>query len=165
MSLLVRKIEKAKWLQNDIINGEDVSADAITLCMKTVANTLSVWEIDSETDLDEAVLGIVSGGQHLETIDIVTMDSQYLIDNGVDFVSNREGCTTPLEDIKKRHYNLRNLTYRKLGTIAYHIVDGFKNNRVERYTEGKLKNILRGAIACDRLNLAELAESMREKLE
>ena len=28
MPLLVRKINRAKWQQNDILNGEEVSADA-----------------------------------------------------------------------------------------------------------------------------------------
>lgn len=45
MTLLVRKINRAKWMQNDILSEQDVSADAITICMKTVGNTLSVWQI------------------------------------------------------------------------------------------------------------------------
>ena len=39
MRLLVRKIQKSKWMQNDILNGEPVSGDAITNCLKTKNNT------------------------------------------------------------------------------------------------------------------------------
>src|SRR5680860_1384079 len=70
--LLVRKIEKAKWMQNDILNGEEVSADAITNCTRTNKNKLSLWFIQDESNLDDAVLALTSQAQHLETIDTVS---------------------------------------------------------------------------------------------
>ena len=60
MSLLVRKINRAKWLQTDIAHGDDISADAITNCMKTTSNRLSVWEVESEARIEEAALAIAS---------------------------------------------------------------------------------------------------------
>jgi len=97
MSLFVRKIIKSKWYQTDIENGDDVSADAITNCMKTKQNTLSVWEIESPDELDNAVLAIVSQHQHLETIDVVKLDSVSLVENEIVWVESRG--LTPIDDL------------------------------------------------------------------
>ena len=163
MSLLVRKIDKGKWLQNDIINDADISADAITICMRTKENKLSVWEIASESDINEAVLAIVSSGQHLETIDVVIMDRQYLTEQGISPVQ-KEG-PTPVDNLRKTHYDLANLTYPKLGIIANHIVEGFKCKRVVRYRERNLRQIMNDAVKVNRLDLSSLSAFIAEKLQ
>jgi len=116
MSLFVRKIIKSKWYQTDIENGDDVSADAITNCMKTKQNTLSVWEIESPDELDNAVLAIVSQHQHLETIDVVKLDSVSLVENEIVWVESRG--LTPIDDLVDTHFDLSELTYPKLGIIV-----------------------------------------------
>jgi hypothetical protein len=85
MSLLVRKIDKGKWLQTNISGGEDVSADAVTNCLRTKGNALSVWGVETEAEIDEAVLAIVTGHQHLETIDVVSLSPEHLAVNGIDY--------------------------------------------------------------------------------
>ena len=54
MSLLIRKINRNRWLEEDEVPN-DVPADAITGCMRTQRNTLSVWEVPDEGKIDEAV--------------------------------------------------------------------------------------------------------------
>ena len=162
MSLLVRKIDKGKWLQTDIASGEDVSADAITNRMKTSGNALSVWEIESETSIEEAILAIVSQHEHLESIDVVVMNSGYLKENGID-VANRLG-RTPVGDLQETHRNLSDLSYSKLGVIAYHIVEQLNQNNSKRYTEGQIKRILRTAIEQSRLGVDDLSEFVKKKL-
>jgi hypothetical protein len=97
MSLFIRKIDKGRWLQKDIPLDEDVPADAITKDMKTDRNTLSVWEVSGADNIDEAVLAIVSGGQHLDTIDVVPMNTEHLEENQVDYIGT-EG-RTPVKDL------------------------------------------------------------------
>ena len=163
MSFLVRKIDQGKWLQNDILRGSDVSADAITICMKTKENILSAWEITSESNIEDAVLAIVSSGDHLETIDVVIMDRGYLIDQGISHVQ-KEGLT-PIDDLRETHYDFINLTYPKLGVIAYHIVESFKCNRVKRYTEANLRQIMKEAIKANRLDPSRLSDSIARNLQ
>ena len=162
MSLLMRKIDKSRWLQTDIRKGEDISADAITNCMKTRQNIFSVWEIKNEAEIEEAVLAIVSNSQHLETIDVVLMDSKYLGEKGI--LSRRSSGVTPVMDLRDRHLDLLHLSYKKLGIIAYHIVDKFINNKVKRYTKGHLKAILIEAIKNSRLKLEDLSDTIQKKL-
>jgi len=163
MSLLVRKIDKAKWLQNDIVRGEDISADAITNCMKTYRNTLSAWQIDNDAEIDDAVLAIVSSHQHLDTIDIVCISKDRLDQNGINMKSTPG--RTPVEDLTNKHIDIANLTYKTLGDVAYHIVKAFCEQNVKRYTRGSLKKLLKEAINSGRLDIANLEPSVSIKLK
>ncbi len=160
MSLQVRKINQAKWLGADIVNGAEIPADAITNCLRTQQNKLSVWRIKSEDEIENAVLAISSGQTHLETFDIVILSSEHLKQNGIKFMPT-EGETAakiPKEDM---HFDMIDLTYEKLGIIAYHIVEKFKEKKVFRYTKGKLKDILINANNEKRLNINELSENIK----
>jgi len=173
MPLLVRKIDKAKWLQNDITGSEDVSADAITICLKTSDNKLSVWKVSTETDIEEAILAIVSGGDHLEAIDIITIDCQRMASDGIGFTQNPEKSVTRVQDLKDAHYDITDLSYGKLGVISQYIVDCFKKGQiinsckegqVIRCTEIYLKGIMREAIEDGRLKKEDLPDSIQKKL-
>ena len=161
MSLLIRKINRNRWLEEDEVPN-DVPADAITGCMRTQRNTLSVWEVPDEGKIDEAVLAIVSAGHHLETIDVVQIDREHLEENRVDCIQTKGG--TPIEDLVDTHIDLSNLAYTQLGIIAYHIADKFRQDKVKRYTQGQIKEILRTAIQGQRLEIENLSESIRKKL-
>lgn len=125
-------------------------------------HSLSVWEVISETDIDEAVLAIVSGGDHLEAIDVVLMSSDYLTEKGINCV--RTNGSTPVGDLVEKHIDLSNLTYKSLGIVAYHIVDKINDQKVKRYTIRQLKEILNQAISQNRLTPDKLKDSIREKL-
>ena len=162
MSLLIRKIKKSKWLQGDEVPDE-VPADAITGgCVRTQHNTLSVWEVPDENKIDEAVLAIVSAGDHLECIDAAPIDREYLEENEIE-CKQTEG-NTPVKNLANTHIDLSDLTYKKLGIIAYHIANKFREGKVTRYTEGRIKRILRAAVKKKRLKAEDLNESIRNKL-
>lgn len=160
--LLVRKVNRAKWMQADLVKGEDVSADAITNCMKTCQNTLSTWKINSQEEIDEAVLAIASAQDHLESIDVVPLKHEHLQENGVK--SLKTDGITPIIDLKEKHYDLADLSYKKLGIIAYHIADQIKKDKIFRYTVRKLRDILINAIKEGRLSSDNVKESLRNKL-
>lgn len=162
MPLLVRKIDKGKWLQNDIANGEDVSADAITNCLKTSGNTLSTWRIGNETQIDDAVLAIVSAHQHLDTIDVVLIKQDQLAE--YDIILQDTPGLTPVVDLVENHVDIAKLTYKTLGAVAHCIVESFCKKNVKRYTRGSLKKLLREAIKSGRLYAENLEPSVSNKL-
>ena len=161
MSLLIRKVNRNKWLQADQVP-DDVSADAITGCMRTQRNTLSVWEVPDENRIDDAVLAIVSAGDHLETIDVIQIDREHLEENQINCIQT-EG-RTPVEDLVDTHVDLCNLAYKELGIIAYHIADKFRQGKVECYTKKRLKGILKDAIQKQRLEATDLEDAISDKL-
>ena len=163
MALLVRKISMSKWRQNDIINGEDVSADAITNCMKTDGNTLSTWEISKESKIDDAVLAIVSCSDHLDTIDVTYLDSEVLEKKGI--LTKSSKGKSPIEDLNDFHINLVNLTYPALGIIANVIVENIKKEKFKRYTRGMLKKLLKVAIESGILEQEKLSCFIQKTLD
>lgn len=163
MTLLVRKINRAKWVQNDISKGAEVSADAVTHCMKTSGNTLSTWKIDSIEEVEEAVLAIAAAQDHLDTFHVVCLDNKYLVDNGIS--TDSSPGITPVKELIDSHVDLCELTYRGLGVIADQTRQAFVNKSVLEYRFRQLKELLKKAIKDGRLNADDLKESVRNKLE
>jgi hypothetical protein len=162
MPLLVRKINKAKWMQNDILSGEDVSADAITTCMKTFQNALSTWRVSREEEVEDAVLAMVAGQERLETMDVVFIDRSSLEDKGINLKSTPG--ITPLKELINKHIDICDLTYRLLGVVAENIVRSIKDEKIKRYTKKDLKKILTEAIEAGRLHKNDLNEYLQSKL-
>lgn len=163
MPFLVRKIERGKWMQTDICNGEDVSADAITNCMKTTKNALSTWYIENETQIDEAVLAIVSNQEHLDSIDVVLLSQERLL--GMDISIEVIAGITPILSLVDSHRNVVDLKYKSIGKLAGYIVESFKEEKVKRYTVGMLKKLLQNAIVSGKLKIEAIVhQSLSSKL-
>jgi hypothetical protein len=118
MPLLIRRINRVKWEQ--IVNtgiDKDVSADAITNCLKTFNNDLSVWHIESDKDLEKAILALITGRSQtkLSTLHIVIIDETVALNKGLS-LSNTNGDTV-VKELINTHKDLTNLTYSKLGIV------------------------------------------------
>ncbi|RXK57758.1 hypothetical protein ESA94_19760 [Lacibacter luteus] len=162
MPFLVRKINRAKWFQLDITKSDEVSADAITNCLKTTRNTLSVWHIESEDDLDNAALAIVANQEHLDTIDVVILDENSLQKYSLDVVVSPG--ETPVSSLINAHRDIAELTFTKLGQVKEHIIERIRHDKLKRYTVASLKKILLDAIAKGILQKNDLKETLRAKL-
>lgn len=162
MSLLVRKINKAKWMQLDISETDDVSADAITNCLKTTKNTLSVWKNDTEEDLEQAVLALVANQDHLDTIDVVILQEDSLNEYNLNIVASPGD--TPVESLVESHRDIADLTFSRLGSIKDHIVERIRNNHIKRFTVGTLKKLIKKSIEDGLLKKEDLKESIQRKI-
>ena len=162
MSLLIRKVNKAKWVQGDIENDSDVSADAITSCLRTTKNTLSVWQINTEDDLDNAILALVSNQDHLEAIDVVILEEESISKYNIKIIATPG--ETPIAGLSQTHRDLAELTYSKLGNIKDHIVERIRTDQLKRYTRGAIKKLILTAIEEGKIELTDLKESIRQKI-
>lgn len=162
MQLLVRKINRSKWNNADD-NVFNLSSDAITSCLRTSRNTLSVWKIESEDELDEAALALASNFQKLEAVDTVILDGDYL--ERVTIEQEQTDGITPITDLVENHFDLKNLDYYKIGLVAEHIVQRIKINKVKRYTIIELKSILKKAVEQERLKIEDLHEAVAELIK
>lgn len=162
MSYLVRKVEAAKWRQNPITEGAEVSADAITNCMKTKRNSISVWEIAEEASINEAILAIVSASDHIDTIDVALLPLQSVIDAGITLQSTPG--ITPVPELVNSHRDISELNYHSLGIIKDIIVDQFKMDRVTRYTKKQLKTLILEAVDSNRLDRTLLKADVRKEI-
>ena len=162
MSLLVRKINKAKWLQVDISTTDDVSADAITNCLKTTKNTLSVWKIDTEEDLEQAVIALVANQDHLDTIDVVILQEDSLNEYNLNIVASPGD--TPVESLVEAHRDIADLTFSRLGSVKDYIVERIRNEHIKRFTVGNLKKLIKKSIEDGLLKKEDLKESIQKKI-
>ena len=162
MLLLVRKIERAKWDRRKSDAIEDTPADAITSCMRTSRDRLSVWRINAENELPNAMLAMVAEGEKLEAMDFVILHGSELDAHGLDAKPSPGG--TCVKDMVNSHYDIVDLTYSMLGRVAGIILAVVKEERVERRTRSELRGLLMSAIEENRLVPADLTERLRLKL-
>lgn len=178
MPLLVRRINRAKWDQivdtnvsdnvitkianwfKFLINGNDASADAITNCLKTFNNDLSVWHIETDAELEDAILALITGSSQkkLSALHIVIIDEETALKKGIQ-LANTPGDTVAKELINS-HKDLTNLTYYKLGIVKDLILDGIKKNRTLLYTRKQLKDLIKKAINEGKVNKLELHQDL-----
>lgn len=162
MSLVVRKTDYNKWMQNDVIKGKQPSADAITNCMRTFKNTLSVWFITDSTELEEAVLAIASQFDHLDTADFLILEMSLLEEKKLNIEYNQG--QTPYVTFISNHRDIVNLDYITLGFMAEVIVRSIKRHHHERFTRGQLKKILQQGLKDGKIQIEALNENVRKKI-
>ena len=162
MFSLVRKIAISKWNQRKVLNGEVPSADAITSCMRTSNNTLSVWMIKDEGELDDAVLAMISKFTSIDKIDIIIINPEILKQNDI-FLEKSSGDTHYSNFIDK-HRDLVNLDYVSLGRVANVIVESLRNKCNRRFTAKKLKDILIKGIEDGKIQTGDLDKELLVKL-
>ncbi len=161
MSKLVRKIERSHWTEK--IDGiTAIGADAITQCLRTKGNAMSVFQISSEDQIDEVFLAVASNADYLETTDLVAMDQGHISELGLSLIQT--GGITPIESLQKIHYDITELRYGTLGTIAYHVFECVRDNHYRRRTRGELKDIIRKAINDKRLDPSALKDGVKKDL-
>lgn len=157
MSIVVRRINRAKWQQIlDENNITDSSADAITNCLKTTKNDLSVWKIDSIDELNIAILALITGSQQtkLSKIDYVYFEENDLHNKGLSL--NQTIGDTVIDDYKNMHRDLSELTYSKLGIIKDLIIEFLSKNDENFMTKSDLKKLLKSAIDADIIRIKDL---------
>lgn len=165
MPILVRRINKAKWEQ--IINENDISdtsADAITNCLKTTNNDLSVWKIETLEQVDDAILALITGGQQakLSTIHYVFINEEVLLEKGLKLIET-DGDTI-VESLKKNHRDITNLTYSRLGVVKSLILESIEEYKGKEMfiTKAKLKSFLKKAIEDGKVDKTVLNKELIE---
>lgn len=161
--LLVRKIDRANWEEHLVHQETDTPGDAITRCIRTEGNTLSLWQIESIDKLEEAALAIIGCHKHPETFDVVAINYTDLVDKGLTFISN-EG-TTRVNDLNNTHLEIIDITYQKLGILASLIYDSLHHDMVRRYEIERQGEVLYKAIQAGRLTMNSLSKSFRKLVD
>lgn len=162
MSKLVRKINLAKWRKTNIASGDPICADAITGCMRTSDNSLSVWAIDSLDEIDQAAIAIAASQERLDTIDLIAFDQERISDLGIR-IELTPGITAATA-LKESHRDLKDLTYNGLGELSEETRKILINDQRKRYTVGKLKALLSKALESGLINPDYLDDHIKTKL-
>ena len=162
MPLLIRKFSRAKWNIDTIDTNDDISSDAVTSCLRTQSNTLSVWEVENEDSINDALLAIISGQDKLEAIDIIKLDPEILRENRIDILET-DGKVV-VESLIKQHRDLSYLTFAKIGTIKDIVIDLIKKERWKRITKATQVAILKEALKKGLFDSDKLKDGVKKEI-
>src|SRR5688500_9623941 len=101
---LARKFSRAKWEKPSFIQDDDIPADAVTGCLRTIDNKLSFWECTHDSlSIEEVVLALATGPKYdtPDKMHIVVVDREELLAEGLCLV-NSPGDTAVVE-LRSRH--------------------------------------------------------------
>lgn len=164
---IVRKVTKAKW-NNQLENNDSlnliISADAITSCLRTTSNTLSIWKVEN---IDDAILALASVNDNIVPIDYIVLDDEFFESLGIE-IKNVVSESNPVKDLREKHFDAINLDYCSLVLISEKIALNIvrdKQNYIKRCSTKKVKEILLTAIREHKLQLEDLNDKLQQKLK
>ena len=162
--LLARRITHAKWRPKEGFAKGEITADAVTVDLKTNDNSLSFWRCASATvdDLEEAALAIAATRNRIEKVEIVWLADDDLLNDGQTLI-NTEG-ETPVPDLTGLHVDLCRLDYVRLGKVARRIVIALGEQRYRRLRKARVKELLVEAVKQKRVELMDLDENIQKEV-
>lgn len=162
MSYLVRKISRSKWNGCDANVADPLLSDAVTNCLKTTSNTLSVWYAPDEASIETAKLALLATLERFEAIDIIVIESNDV--NKSDLPLLETSGDTQAKSLVSLHRDICVKTIDELKLAAKLVQAKVVANSVTRIMKGQFKDIIKRAVA-DKLILTEdLPERMAKEL-
>jgi hypothetical protein len=163
MSYLVRKIAPAKWSSAQSL--EALSADALTADLRTTNNTLSLWEIDSEDELDNAVLAraMSKKAKKIEKMDLVLIPKEIIPTEQLSIRASPGD--TFAEGLSNTHREIVDLKYPSLGLFAQIIIELLSNNALTTISKAKVENIVKAAYNDKTIDISCLPEDMQRTIK
>lgn len=165
MTYFARKIARAKWDPKPGMLPDAIRADALTGCLRTTDDTLSVWACDGTlADIAEVALALVAQGNTLDKLDIVLLEQRELEDKGITPVATPG--ETPLADLRARHHDLANLDMVAHSHVAVLVATAVRaRNGHYQFTRRRAIELLRAAIDGGRVGREALADGLRREIE
>ena len=165
MDYLARKIARAKWDPKPGMPPDAIRADALTGCLRTTDDTLSVWACDGTlSDIAEVALALAAPGNTLDKLDIVLLEKGELEARGIALAATLG--ETSVADLRARHVDLANLEMVAHGNIALLVASAIRARTAHyQFRRRRVIELLRAAIGSGRVSKESLAEGLRRDVE
>lgn len=170
MAYYVRKISRSKWQENPLSADEtkalqevkSVAADAITNCIKTTGNKLSLWKVEEKRDLIEDIIPLIIGFERPDTCDIIYISDKIFSEEGISLEQSSEDANTPIESLKQYHYNAVVHDYDGLGKFAKAILKSLSNHK--RFKGKEVKTKLKEMLNNHEIDKEMISDKLYEKI-
>lgn len=170
MSYYIRKIARSKWQEKQLSQDEEeaineiknVKADAITNCIKTTGNKLSLWKVEEKRDLIEDIVPLIVGFERPDTCDVIYISDEIFKEEGIALEQSPQDANTPIEELKKNHYNAVVGNYEGLGKFAKVVLRSLDNHK--RFSRGEVKAKLKDMLNNHEIEKEMLSEKLYEKI-
>jgi hypothetical protein len=156
--LLLRGIRKRRWSTDASISGlseGEIQADAFG-DLSTSQNTLSVWYVDDQSNLEQVITALSSNRDTISNLDYVLFNLDLVSNIGIKIEKNKGA--TPYEDANHWHRDLTMITASKLFKLVEIICN--QNSEKGRVQE---KNILKWINQAVQSNLIK-KEKLKQKI-
>lgn len=172
MAFLVRKLGKMDELFS--LSGKTdiaaIHADIPTTEFRTKNGTLSTWHIDSLDDIENAVLAIAVSSSEIAKMDFIIIDTDILSKNSLEYRQTYAGQEIAIPDLQDTHYDIVGVSIEKLinCTKAYQAVvemDPEGETYIIRYAAGEIKDLLKKALADNRVDESKAPKKIKEQLD
>ncbi len=164
---LAHRISYAKWKKCLNSPLDEISADAITVDLKTQGNTLSFWfcgnDEASEEALNTAALAMCTEMDKASTIHLVYLEKGILESDGYT-VAQTVGATK-VTDLISLHYDVLGLNYKLLGDMAQRVQQAVSSSRMHKVVRKDLLEMVVGAARDGRLDSTKLKPTFQTEVE
>ena len=161
MSLLIRKVARAKWETVPHLSVDAIAAYAVTSDLRTTGNTLSFWEVSGLETLEEAIVAIASAYQRIEKLDVIWLEKSAVA--AQELRLSKSPGRTAATHMMQAHADLIDLDLDALGAVARLVSVACRNGRSKRYSKKAIADLLVAASRAGTLNQAEMhPELLRE---
>lgn len=163
--VLARKITRAKWEAKPELGSGEISADAVTVDLRTTGNTLSFWRCDSSgaADLQRAVLALAAAAERPDRLDVIYLDEQAIQAGGLS-TNNSEG-ETPVALLRQHHVDVEKLDLVRLGRVAEMVAAAHRANASHSMTKKQVIDIVVQAVRDRLVAVADLKGEMKQKVD
>jgi hypothetical protein len=112
VSVLARKIARAKWEQKPELSAGEIAADAVTADLRTTDNTLSFWRCRTiaPDDVKRAVLAVAATADRLDRLDVVYLEENAVSNAGLTMRDTLGD--TPVASLRGLHVDVARLILR-----------------------------------------------------
>ena len=170
MAYYIRKISRSKWQEKQlsedeaqaIIEVKGVKADAITNCIKTTGNKLSLWRVEKKRDSIDDIIPLIVGFDRPDTCDVIYISEEAFSEEEISLEQSMDDANTPIERLKQDHYNAIVKDYEGLGKFAKIILKSLNNHK--RFKGKDIKTKLKDMLDKHEIEKDMISEKLFEKI-
>lgn len=172
MSYMIRKFSRGKWEPHGECPADvsQLSADALTSCLRTSGNTLSLWQTESSDwgEFDDVLAAICSTLDGPSRVDLVLLPEDEVCTIKDVQLANVMGCTAANDEINQKHYDIKNLKHSSISEFAELVIETLRSDKadamVKRFNEKSVLRLVKHFIDQGKLDPGSLSDRWREKL-
>lgn len=167
--MLIRSIASlARWDGTTVVNRPDatIAGDVIS-DLRTQRNTLSVWCADTQEDINDAIIAMSLNRTDVSKMIALLLDENEPASMQITSSSENPGkAPGAIESIKKKHRDLVEIDYKRLGELSNYMMSVVHNKarRIE-ISKPKLIELLIKYKEENKIILNEVNTDLREKLK
>lgn len=173
MGVCVRKISKSKWPDEEVLDKQTdeailplLKADALTSCLRTSQDELSLWTVENtnEEEIEKAILALITNSrlERLDRIQVVYFDEDNVKQLGLTL--KKSPGDTVISTYTNLHQDMIELNFEKMGKVSALITSALRDKRIKSIMKKKLTALLTRAIESGLVEQKKLHMLLQHKL-